>query len=217
MNFDEIVHSLSAEDQKVIRDMMVLFESIDSQTSKFAGQSGLKCKSGCGACCESPEVETTVAEALPLAVHLWSSSPAEDSFNSGQAGSILEVLRANPSKSVCIFYRPDPVAKGQGRCSIYDYRPGLCRLFGFAARKDKYGRGTLMTCKVIKDSQPQACERVREGLQKGTWEAPLLTTHAVAVANIDPVRGQKLLPINRAIRLGIEKIGYSLALRKVNY
>ena len=35
-----------------------------------------------------------------------------------------------------------------------------------------------MTCKIIKDSQPQACKRTQEELQKGL-EAPLFTAHAV--------------------------------------
>ena len=200
MSFDEIVRCLSAEDQKVIRDMMALFEGIDRQTEKFAAQTGLRCKGGCGACCTTPDVETTVAEVLPLAVHLWSSSLAEKS---------LEAIRSNPSKDVCVFYRPDPLQKGAGRCSIYAYRPGLCRLFGFAARNDKHGQQILVTCKVIKDSQPQTCKRIQEELQKGTLEAPLLTTHAFSVSNIDPVHGLENLPINQAIRLGLEKVGYS--------
>lgn len=200
MTFDEITRCLSAEDQKIIGDMTALFDSIDRQTERFSGQTGLKCKNGCGACCTNPDIETTVAEVLPLAVYLWSQGSAQDK---------LGTIRSHNSKGVCIFYTPDPLSQNQGRCSIYAYRPGLCRLFGFAARKDKYGKPLLVTCKVIKDSQPQACKRTQEELQKGL-EAPLLTTHAFRVSDIDPVHGVKLLAINQAIRLGLEKIGYSI-------
>jgi len=199
MSFDEIVLCLSVEDQKVIGDMMVLFESIDGQTKEFAGQTGLKCKSGCGACCTNPDVETTVAEVLPLAVHLWSN---------GQGEGFLEDGSPKFSKSICVFYKPDPVRKDHGSCSIYAYRPGLCRLFGFAARKDKHGQNILVTCKVIKDSQPQVCKQTQEGLKTGALGAPLLNTHAFAVSNIDPVHGGKLFPINEAISLAVEKVGY---------
>ena len=179
---------------------MALFADIDRQTEKFAAKTGLKCANGCGACCTSPEIETTVAEVLPLAAHLWSI---------GQAESILEIIRSNPSDNICVFYKPGPAIPGQGQCGIYAYRPGLCRLFGFAARKDKHGQPTLVTCKVIKDSQPQACKCAQEELQKEILQAPLLTTHAFGVSNIDPVHGVKLLPINQAISLGLEKVGYS--------
>ena len=196
---NEIVRCLSDVDQKVIRDMMALFESIDCQTKEFAAQTGLKCKSGCGACCTNPDVETTVAEVLPLAVHLWSN---------GQGECFLEESRSKFSKSICAFYKPDLILKDHGSCGIYAYRPGLCRLFGFAARKDKHGQDTLVTCKVIKDSQPQACKQTQEELQKGVLKAPLLNTHAFAVSNIDPVHGGKLFPINEAISLAVEKVGY---------
>jgi len=204
MSFDEIVRCLSAEDQKVIGEMMALFEDIDRQTEKFALQSGLKCKSGCGACCTSPEVETTVAEVLPLAVYLWSK---------GLASGKLEAIRSNFSKNICVFYEPSPVIPTQGRCGIYAYRPGLCRLFGFAARQDKHGQRILVTCHIIKESQSQACQRAQEGLQKDL-EAPLLSAHAFSVANIDPIAGQKLMPINQAISLAVGKIGYRCKLKQ---
>ena len=110
MSFDEIVCCLFASDQKVVRDMMVLFDDINRQTEKFALQTGLRCKSGCGACCENPDVETTVAEVLPLAVHLWSTELAD---------SKIEAVRTKSPKNICIFYKPDPFLQGQGRCGIY--------------------------------------------------------------------------------------------------
>ena len=216
MTFDEIIRCLSTEEQKIIKEMMVLYDEIDRQTSNFSGQTGLSCKAGCGACCENPEIETTVAEVLPLAAYLWSQ---------GLASNKLEAIRLNSSKGVCVFYEPmnmkgtvplnslncrgQSPSTGQGRCGIYAYRPGLCRLFGFAARRDKHGQPVLVTCRVIKDSQAQACQRTQEQLQKGL-EAPLLASHAFAVSNIDPVHCLKLFPINQAIRLALEKIGFNL-------
>jgi len=191
-------------DQKIIQDMMALFESIDVQTEKFANQTGLKCKKGCGACCNNPNIETTVAELLPLAAHLWAE---------GLTQIKLEKIQSDASKNICAFYEPDPRNPSKGRCSIYAYRPGLCRLFGFAAHHDKYGKFELVTCKIIRDSQPQACQRAQEELNEGL-EAPLLGKYSFSVANIDPVHGEALLPINHAIRLAIEKIGYSVQKNK---
>jgi Fe-S-cluster containining protein len=205
MTFDEIIRCLSIGDQKIIQEMITLFDGIDRQTSNFARQTGLHCKAGCGACCTNPDIETTVAEVLPLAVYLWSQNLSP---------SKLEAIRLNASKGVCVFYQPDGLHSGSGRCGIYAYRPGLCRLFGFAARKDKHEQRMLVTCKVIKDSQPQACKSTQEELDKGL-EAPSLAAHAFAVSNIDRVHGMKLLPINQAITQAVEKVGYSIQQQKL--
>jgi Fe-S-cluster containining protein len=230
MSFEEIMHCLSEADQKIIRDIKLLMEAIDRQTQKFADETGLKCKEGCGGCCdrressaregdrressaregdrressaregENSEIETTATEFLPLAVYLWSMGLGEDT---------LQRTRSNPSKAVCVFYKPDPMIKGHGHCGIYDYRPGICRLFGFSARRDKYGKSDLVTCKVIKESQPKACKRTQTQLQKG-MEAPLMTELGLLVYAIDPLHGRELLPINQAIGLSLEKVGYAM-------
>jgi uncharacterized protein len=200
LSFEAIVSRLSAVDQKIIRDCMALFECIDRKTQVFCKQTGLKCKDGCGACCESPNVETTVTEALPLAVHLWSQD---------DAARVLEEIRSRDSKGPCVMFEASAFNKGEGRCSVYAFRPGLCRLFGFAARKNKYGTQELMTCKVIKEEEPQDCAKAQEALAHGL-EGPLLTSHAFDVANIDPSHGRTFMPINQAIAQAIEKIGYTL-------
>ncbi|MDE2221777.1 MAG: YkgJ family cysteine cluster protein [Candidatus Omnitrophica bacterium] len=200
MTFESIVKSLSLADQKIIQEVMALFETVDRRTQAFCRQTGLKCKEGCGACCENPQVESTVTEVLPLAVYLWSQ---------GQALDTLKEIRARESQGPCVLYEPHAFNHHRGRCTIYVYRPGLCRLFGFAVRKNKYGEQELMTCKVIKEEQPGICERTEEKLRKGL-EGPLLTSHAFDVANIDPAHGRAFLPINEALAQAIERIGYAL-------
>jgi Fe-S-cluster containining protein len=46
--------------------MIALFDGIDRQTKEFSKQTGLKCKNGCGACCSTPAIETTVAEVFKI-------------------------------------------------------------------------------------------------------------------------------------------------------
>jgi len=201
MTFDEIVNCLSLEDKKVIREMMTLLDDISLQTKEFSAQTGLKCKQGCGACCSTPNIETTVAEVMPLAVYLWSEDQAQRIFDS---------LRSNAQSRTCVFYEHDPRDTAKGRCSIYAYRPGLCRLFGFSAHLDKYGKLMLSTCKVIKEAQADTCSQTQTKLQEGL-KAPLLKSHSFAVANIDPIRGNALRPINEAVSQALEKIGYLIA------
>jgi Fe-S-cluster containining protein len=201
MTLKEIICYLSDEDQKIVRDMMALYEDIDRQTLNFAGQTGLHCQSGCSACCRNPDIETTAAEMMPAAVLLWAQSRAEYQ---------LEILRSKDYKGICVFYQPEAGAhENAGCCSIYAHRPGLCRLFGFSARPDKYGKPLLVTCKTIKESQPQVCVKTQLQLHQGL-EIPLLSDHALRVRNIDPAGAGKLWPMNRAIGLALEKVGFGL-------
>jgi len=194
MTLKEIILFLSDEDQRIIRDMMALYEDIDRQTLNFAGKTGLHCQSGCSTCCRNPDIETTVAEMMPAAALLWAQSLAERQ---------LEILRTKDDKGICVFYQPEASAsENAGCCSIYAYRPGLCRLFGFSARPDKYGKPLLVTCKMIKESQPQGALT--------TCGAPLLNDHALRVRDIDPAGAGKLWPINQAIGMALEKVGFGV-------
>ena len=207
LSFKEFILCLPDEDQRVIREMTALFENLDRQTEKFSIETGLKCKNGCGACCTNPEIETTIAEVLPLAAYLWSTACIQDSHRLHEnLENILQAIKDRSSKGVCVFFKPDPVDPNKGRCSIYAYRPGICRLFGFAARTNKSGQRELVTCKVIKAGHPQECKQTQEALHMGL-EVPLLSACASSVVNIDPLHGRQLLPINQAIRLAIEKLG----------
>jgi Fe-S-cluster containining protein len=192
MTFEEIIRELSGEDQKIVSDIMLLYEDIDRQIAAFSFQSGVRCKSGCSVCCKNEDIETTVAEVLPVALRLWAQ---------GQAQDHLETIRLKDYKGACVFYQPQH-AGAPGCCSIYEYRPGLCRLFGFCARRDKYGQPVLMTCRIIKENQPQICAQA--------CGAPLLNLHAWRVSNIDPAAGGKLFPINQAVGLALEKVGRKL-------
>jgi len=198
MTFEDIIRHLSPEDQKIVADIMLLYEDIDRQTSGFALQTGLRCQAGCSQCCENPDIEATVTEVLPAAVRLWAE---------GQAQSYLEAIQGKDYKGGCIFYQPQYANIAPGCCRMYAFRPGLCRLFGFSARRDKYGRGALITCKIIKADQGEVCSRAQEQLHQGL-AAPLLSLYSLRVADIDPASGRKLLPINQAISLALEKVGF---------
>lgn len=105
-----------------------LFSDIELETASFAQQSGVKCKAGCGACCEKPgSVWATVAEMLPLARRLCREGRVEET---------LTMMRQK-STSICVSYRPSASGFGMGRCGTYQQRPMTCRLFGSALRSGK--------------------------------------------------------------------------------
>ena len=197
-----VFKALSIADQKIIRDVTSLLENISRKTAAFAQATGLHCKPGCGKCCANPNIETTVAEMMPMAVDLWGK---------GQAEAMLTVLERSAAQ--CAFYKPNALVPGNGQCSAYEYRPGLCRLFGFSTTKDKYDKSYLATCKVIKEQFPIDYARAQRAIAYGV-QAPSMSEHAFEVFNMDPQLGKELMPINQATRLAIERVGLSLNLNQ---
>lgn len=183
-----------------INSVQELFHKLDDEIKTFKGKTSLGCVNGCGRCCETPAVFVTVLEVLPLAYELW---------NNGQATAILDKINSD-RKGWCIFYAPDPLVAGKGRCHVYPWRPLICRLFGYSAKKNKYEQPVLVTCQTMKDHCASEYAAAVEKLNDGTLEAPSMQQYAMQVLNIDPSLGTEQLPINQAIATAIEKIGLLL-------
>jgi uncharacterized protein len=190
---------------RLINQITEIYNAIDLQIETFQQASGLQCPSGCGKCCENPQVETTPLEALPLAYQLINSHKAEywleritqldDShLNSGSAG-------------VCVFYEPDPLVAGNGRCSVYAWRPSLCRLFGFASVKNKHDQLELAACTIHKQSLPTALAKLPKNNQVDL--APNFSDFSMQLRNLQPDQSY-LLPINQAVAIAINKVGLFL-------
>lgn len=177
--------------------MFRLFDRADHGTRRLRSKTGLKCANNCGRCCENPYVQTTVLEMLPLAIHLWQNNEAEEQ---------LQRSPASATSGPCIFYKPDPSMAGSGRCSIYPFRPLVCRLYGYSASADKYGKPRLVTCPTIKQSQPEGYEKAQKLVDSGL-PIPTMRDFSMTSFQLDPELSREQLPINEAIKIAIEKIG----------
>lgn len=182
----------------LITQVKAILAEIDRGTSQFAQASGLACPSGCAKCCENPQVETTVLEALPLAYWLLTRPEGADAVLED-----LTAIRQGGVKRHCHFFRPAP---GQWGCTVYEHRPGLCRLFGFAARLDRRGRPEPVICRIHRQADPQAAENALRLAEEG---APMPTFYEFSTqfALLDPQLGVEQLPINEAILRALEKVG----------
>jgi len=123
-----------------------VYQNLDAQIASFQTATGLHCPEGCGQCCENPEIEATPLEMLPLAAEL---------LRRGDARQWLDKAHRADHSGQCVFYRPDPLISGHGRCHLYLWRPVLCCLFGFAALPDKQGVPRLAICRQHKATMPE--------------------------------------------------------------
>lgn len=175
---------------------MEVYRDIDRRIDRLVNATGFSCPEGCGSCCEKESVEATVLECLPAAREL---------FLKGDAERIREeiVEKEKRGEAGCVFYVPDPVFEGMGRCSLYETRPLVCRLFGFAARKNRYNEKEFVFCKKQPSAEDETRKRVIVAMESD-MSVPVFQEEFMRVSSIDPGKGGKLMPINKAFREAIE-------------
>jgi hypothetical protein len=92
-----------------------------------------------------------------------------------------------------------------GSCSKYDYRGLICRLFSFAATRDKNGNPQLAACRFIKQQEPEQYQLALEHIVNGK-NVPFFSDYYRKLMQIDFRLGQEYLPINQAIRRALEEV-----------
>ena len=176
-----------------------LFTRIDKTVAEFQLKSGLRCSKMCGACCPTGDVQTTILEMLPA---------AKEILYRGAGAFWLDRISAQDPPSLCVFYQTRPAPEASGNCEFYNWRPAVCRLFGYAAVRTREGKSVLAVCKHLKHTAPDdvAAAMALES------EAPCFTWYGTQICGIDPVLGTKILPINMALRYAIERMGLQIHL-----
>ncbi|MGK7393443.1 MAG: YkgJ family cysteine cluster protein [Candidatus Cyclobacteriaceae bacterium M3_2C_046] len=179
-----------------VRQVEKIFSSLQQEIDDLKASTGLNCVAGCGACCTKPDVETTVLEFLPLALHF---------YKTGQTTALLEKLDQQPEDTICPFFTPVTIDDKAGFCSQYKYRGLICRMFGFSGYRDKNGQINLSTCRKIKENLAGLYQQAAQDISEGK-KIPVYSDYYQRLANIDFNLGSKLLPINKAIVMAIELV-----------
>ncbi len=162
---------------------------IDRRTEAFRAATGLACPQGCGACCLSPNVETSASDILPL---------AEELVRRGEAEAML--ARLELAGMQCVLYEAASETGDRGRCTMYDWRPSICRLFGFAGQRDADGQPRFTPCRVHGQVLPEVAAAAKEAAESGRVALPIFTDLAGQVAALAPGGRGRLQPINAALR-----------------
>ncbi|MGP9799963.1 YkgJ family cysteine cluster protein [Rheinheimera sp. NSM] len=181
--------------RELSRRVEAVYGEIATTFSAYQQQRGLNCRSGCGECCLQPTIEATVLEMLPLALHL---------FDQGKAEQTLTQLEELTEPQGCFFYQKLSFDGKQGQCSVYQQRPGICRLFGAAGYRDKQGQTSLSVCKVIKTDRALAYQDTLIALQSDP--PPMMIMAKEQINELDYELGKQHLPINEALQQALEKV-----------
>lgn len=176
-----------------IKAIEAVFVELDRQIEEFQSATTLHCKWGCGKCCFKPDIEATILEFLPFAFHLYQAGRAED---------WLDKLIESDS-SICQILNPTQATAGL--CSEYAHRGLICRLFGYSARTNKYGKKELVTCQIIKTEQTDAFGKAISEIDKGL-AVPVMNQFYMQLHGIDFELTKDFYPINEAIKKAIQTV-----------
>ena len=190
--------------RRKVRSVEIIFKDLEKKIEIFKGETQLHCVTGCGFCCKKPDVEATVIEFLPLAFHYFQNNQVEEIYSS---------LKENP-RSICVAFR-EGREKDAGFCTQYPYRGLICRLFGFSARKNKYGEPEYTTCKKIKETQSAKFIQTYLSVKAGA-KIPFFGQYYLQLLKVDHEVAQTFYPINIAILKAIEMIWAYYSYRKIS-
>ena len=181
---------------KKVIEIEALFGELDAEINIFQAATKLKCLPGCGRCCTHNQVDASPLEFLPWAYQLHLN---------GEALQVLEAL-SDKTSNICYNYNPiGLLEEGKGNCGTYNYRGLICRLFGYAANSDKYGKLRLATCKIIKHDQTLVFQNAENMISKGL-PIPVFTNYYMRLSQIDHQLGNTIVPINTALKIAIEEV-----------
>lgn len=165
------------------------FRNLEKEVTAFQHVTGLSCLARCGKCCQRPDISATTLEFLPLAYHL---------FKTGNAENWYHKLTDEPG-NLCPVFIPLLKEGEQGFCSAYPYRGLICRLFGYSATTDKWGRANLVTCRPLKEEKTELVQQAQSHIESG-GNVPLMRNYQLRLMGIDPELSRNQLPIQEAIR-----------------
>lgn len=78
----------------ICADILKHYHAVDSATSAFGKRAGLSCPPGCGQCCETPDIQATELEMLPMARSITQTGKTE--------------TLGDLSRGTCVFFEPGP-------------------------------------------------------------------------------------------------------------
>ena len=169
---------------------LAIYAEADRKNDAIAAATGLGCPTGCGACCVRTPPHVSVADVAPVARLLIAAGEGEAALDRARA------IGPGP----CALFTPGQLPGG---CTVYAARPAICRLFAFAAVRDKHGAPEVAICREHSAADPAVRARVAAYLAAGGEVAMFADVQAEAH---DPDDGPaELVPINEALAIALER------------
>ncbi len=178
-----------------------VYQELDEHLNKVAEKTGLTCPIHCNACCHKTDIEASPVEFLPLAAWLYKTD---------QVDEYLELLEKK-TDGLCVNFSLESQSKGEWGCRHYPYRGLICRLFGYGFRLNREGLPGLVTCKIMKNTIPEAVGLANSMAASDPDNMPVFRNYFMQLYAIDPEMALKQMHINDAIKRAIEILYFHFA------
>ena len=179
-----------------IKQIIILYDELEEKQKKFCSTFDIHCGNGCGECCEHFTPDISEVEALFLAYGL---------IKEGKDEEVLNLLHSKDPTidNYCPLYNKDNIY----HCSVYKFRPLVCRLFGASASLDKERHCVFRKCKYNAIGHDVSSDEFEQNRNL----VVLMSDYGEAINEIEPTdMNRELLPI--ALEKAINKIKYILEL-----
>lgn len=187
--------------KETVFNLQNIFDEMGEAFSTFQKETGLNCLSGCGQCCRFPDIESTTLESLPFALNAY------------REGKLDEwITRLERAEGSCILWEGNPET-GAGKCTQYNFRPGVCRAFGVSGYFDKNHEISLSVCKLIKTEMPLLME---EALKNRSQEnTPMISQWYTKIQSLGSPELLERRPINEALLSALQLVGFCAQYQEV--
>ncbi len=176
-----------------------IYLDLEKKQEIFCNTFNVHCKNGCGTCCEHFIPDVYAVEARFLAYGII------------KEGKIEEVRKRinewDKNNEYCPLYNFDNIF----HCSIYKYRPLVCRLFGATASKNKEGLPCFRKCK----NKENGIDLTPTDLEKHKNAVICMSDYAMMLKEYSQEENNKdLLPV--ALIKELDKLSFLLELLDQN-
>jgi hypothetical protein len=114
---------------------------------------------------------------------------------------------------VCVMWEGDR-ATGAGKCTSYETRPSICRLFGASGYFDKNHNVSLSVCKLIKETHAETLKKVSEG--RTAANTPMIAQWYTKIQSLGTPELLERRPMNQAILGALQLIGFYAQYRELD-
>lgn len=187
--------------KETVFNLQKVFDEMGETFSVYQKDSGLKCISGCGQCCRFPDIESTVLESLPFALNAYREGKLDEWID-----------RLEVAEGPCLLWEGNSET-GQGKCTSYNFRPSVCRVFGASGYFDKNHKVSLSICKFIKESSPETVEKALKN--PSAENTPMIADWYARIQSLGSPELLQRLPINEALLGALQLVGFTAQYQKI--
>jgi len=176
-----------------------LYLRADTAVAHFARASGVSCPDGCGLCCEGFVPDILPLEAAYVAV--WLAGTEHERAVALTSGTLSPRI-GKDGKSGCPLYDPDTPY----HCTVYESRPLICRMFGFAGTRDKLGAPTFSVCRHGVSDRGARTASGAALVDVFGMEPPVMAGYGSGLVSIDPDSAGNRKPLPEILPAAIGRV-----------